>query len=171
LHDADQGAVAQADEGRGVDSVEEPGLVGGEDTLLLRFMPAGKAVPSFDRQWLALVLTAQLFVGAFLGVAAQVLLFVVVIFHIMPWFGLGLLDMARDLAEFDLSGRVLSAFWLTRDAQWEGHMNRRTTSVVACVMITASPAFAADVTSDRLVNAAVRLIWESPESHSLGGLV
>jgi hypothetical protein len=30
LHDADQGAVAQADEGRGVDSVEEPGLVGGE---------------------------------------------------------------------------------------------------------------------------------------------
>jgi hypothetical protein len=66
--------------------------VPGLPTMLLRFMPAGKVVPSFDRQWLALVLTSQLFVGAFLGVAAQVLLFVVVIFHIMPWFGLGLLD-------------------------------------------------------------------------------
>ena len=35
MHDADQGAVSQADEGRGVDSVEEPGLVGGEDLAAL----------------------------------------------------------------------------------------------------------------------------------------
>jgi hypothetical protein len=36
-----------------------PGL----PTLLLRFMPASKAVPAFDRTWLALVLTCQVFVG------------------------------------------------------------------------------------------------------------
>ena len=28
-------------------------------------MPAGKAVPAFDRTWLALALTCQVFVGAF----------------------------------------------------------------------------------------------------------
>ena len=43
-----------------------PGL----PALLLRFMPAGKAVVTFDRIWLALVLACQVFVGAFLGVAA-----------------------------------------------------------------------------------------------------
>src|SRR5712675_2233195 len=40
-------------------------------TLLLRFMPAGKVVPAFDRRWLALVLTVQVFVGASFGIAAQ----------------------------------------------------------------------------------------------------
>jgi len=31
----------------------------GLPALLLRAMPAGKAVPAFDRTWLALVLTCQ----------------------------------------------------------------------------------------------------------------
>jgi hypothetical protein len=85
--------------------------VPGPPALLLRFMPAGKAVPPFDRQWLALVLTSQVFVGAFLGIAAQAFLGIVVIFHILPWFGLELLDTARDVAEFDLPMRVMRVFW------------------------------------------------------------
>jgi hypothetical protein len=48
--------------------------VPGLPALLLRFMPAGKAVPPFDRQWLALVLTSQVFLGAILGIAAQAFL-------------------------------------------------------------------------------------------------
>jgi hypothetical protein len=84
--------------------------VPGLPSLLLRFMPAGKAVPPFDRQWLALVLTSQLFLGASLGIAAQAFLAIVVIFHILPWFGLELLDTARDVAEFDLPMRVMRLF-------------------------------------------------------------
>jgi hypothetical protein len=78
--------------------------VPGQPTLLLRFMPAAKAVPPFDSQWLALVLTSQVFVGALLGIAAQAFLAIVVIFHVLPWFGLELLDTARDVANFDLPG-------------------------------------------------------------------
>src|SRR6267154_5899584 len=75
-----------------------PGL----PALLLRFMPAGKAVPAFDRTWLALVLTCQVFLGAFLGIAAQFVLAIGVIFYVLPWIGLELLDTARAVAEFDL---------------------------------------------------------------------
>jgi len=84
-----------------------PGL----PALLLRFMPAGKAVPGFDRTWLALVLTCQVFVGAFLGIAAQFALAIGVIFYLLPWMGLELLDTARAVAEFDLPMRVLGLWW------------------------------------------------------------
>jgi hypothetical protein len=50
-------------------------------------------------------------VGALLGIAVQAFLAVGVIFYIMPWIGLGLLDTARDVADFDLPGRVLRLFW------------------------------------------------------------
>jgi hypothetical protein len=80
--------------------------VPGLPSLLLCFMPAGKAVPDFERRWIALVLTLQIVVGAILGVAAQAFLIIVVIGYVMPWFGLGLLDMARDLAAFNLPLRV-----------------------------------------------------------------
>jgi hypothetical protein len=46
-------------------------------------MPAGKAVPAFDRTWLAL-LTCQVFVGAFLGIAARFSLAIGVIFYVLP---------------------------------------------------------------------------------------
>jgi hypothetical protein len=85
--------------------------VPGLPALLLRFMPAGKAVAPFNRPWLALVLTSQVFLGAFLGIAAQAFLVIVVIFHVLPWFGFELLDRARDVAEFDLPGRVMRLFW------------------------------------------------------------
>jgi hypothetical protein len=84
-----------------------PGL----PALLLHFMPAGKAVPAFDRTWLALVLTVQVFVGAILGIAAQFVLAIGVIFYVLPWMGLELLDTARAVAEFDLPMRVLGLFW------------------------------------------------------------
>ena len=84
-----------------------PGL----PALLLRFMPAGKAVPAYDRTWLALVLTCQVFVGAFLGIAAQFVLAIGVIFYVLPWMGLELLDTARAVAEFDLPMRVLRLWW------------------------------------------------------------
>jgi hypothetical protein len=35
-----------------------------------------------------------------------VLLAVVVIVYVMPWFGLGLLDMARDVAAFNIPARI-----------------------------------------------------------------
>src|SRR5258706_16268915 len=74
-------------------------------------MPAGKAVPAFDRTWLALVLTIQVFAGAFLGIAAQFVLAVGVIFYVLPWIGLELLDTARAVADFDLPMRVLRLWW------------------------------------------------------------
>ena len=74
--------------------------------MILRKLPPGKAVPDFDRTWIALVLTLQIVGGAILGIAAQALLIVGIIGHVMPWFGLGLLDMARDVATFNLPSRV-----------------------------------------------------------------
>jgi hypothetical protein len=74
--------------------------------LLLRFMPPGKAVPDFERRWIALALTLQVAVGAILGIAAQALLLAGVIFIIMPWLGLGLLDMSRDVALFNVPLKI-----------------------------------------------------------------
>jgi hypothetical protein len=45
-------------------------------------------------------------VGAALGIAAQVFLVWVIIGHVMPFFGLSLLDMARGVADFNLPARV-----------------------------------------------------------------
>ena len=85
-----------------------PGLA----ALLLRVIPADKAaMPKFDRLWLALVLTCQVFAGAFLGIAAQAFLAFGVISYILPWLGLGLLDTAREVAAFDLPTRLLRLWW------------------------------------------------------------
>jgi hypothetical protein len=63
-------------------------------------MPAGNAVPTFERTWLAPVLTCQVFVGAFLHRSAV-------------RFGnrRHLLDTARAVAKFDLPMRVLGLWW------------------------------------------------------------
>ncbi len=85
-----------------------PGLA----ALLLRVIPADKAaMPMFDRAWLALVLTCQVFAGAFLGMAAQAFLAVGVISYILPWLGFGLLDTAREVAALDLPTRMLRLWW------------------------------------------------------------
>ena len=57
-----------------------------------------------------LLLTAQLALGAALGIAAQIFLVWVIIGHVMPFFGLELLDMARDFAAFNLPARVGQLF-------------------------------------------------------------
>jgi hypothetical protein len=83
--------------------------VPGVPSLLLRFMPANRAVPTFDRAWIALVLTLQIIGGAILGVVAQILLVVAVLGYVMPWMGLELIDMARALAACDLPGKLIEA--------------------------------------------------------------
>ena len=75
-----------------------PGLT----SVLLQFLPVGRAVPAFNRAWIALVLTVQVFLGAALGVAAQFLLLVGVIGYLLPLLGLELLQTARDIAAPDL---------------------------------------------------------------------
>lgn len=71
--------------------------------LLLRKLPSdGKTVPSFDRAWIAVVLSLQNMAGVIFGLAAQALIFVVVIVYAMPWLGASLLDMARAIAALNL---------------------------------------------------------------------
>jgi hypothetical protein len=85
-----------------------PGLA----ALLLRVIPADKAaMPMFDRAWLALVLTCQVFAGAFLGIASQSVLAIGVISYVLPWLGFGLLDTAREVAAFDLPTHLLRLWW------------------------------------------------------------
>jgi hypothetical protein len=74
--------------------------------LLLQWIPADRAVPQYKRQLAAIGLTAQVFAGVLLGVAAQVFLLWGVIFHLMPAIGLDLLVMARTIAEYDVPGRL-----------------------------------------------------------------
>jgi hypothetical protein len=66
--------------------------------LLLHWVPEGREVPDYRRPLAALVLTGQMYSGAFLGLAAQGLLAWGLIFHVMPWVGLDLLAMARAVA-------------------------------------------------------------------------
>jgi hypothetical protein len=83
-----------------------PGLPG----VLLRFMPDRGGVLKWERAWIAAVLTFQAGAGAALGIAAQVFLVVVILGYIMPFFGLELLDMARDVAAFNLPARMGQLF-------------------------------------------------------------
>ena len=81
-----------------------PGL----SPLLLRFMPEGKSPATFDRSWMAMVLALQVVLGAILGVAAQALLALLLIWLVMPAIGLDLLEMARALANLDLPTRIIA---------------------------------------------------------------
>jgi hypothetical protein len=74
---------------------------------LLAYLPAYDAVRTFDRAWIAAVLTGQVALGAILGVAAQLFLAYGLIFHAMPAVGLGLLDVARNLAALDLPMQLI----------------------------------------------------------------
>jgi hypothetical protein len=78
--------------------------------LLLRKIPTQGNVPKFDRTWITTVLTAQVAAGAALGIAAQAILAVIIIGYVMPFFGLELLDMARDVAAFNVPARVGQLF-------------------------------------------------------------
>ena len=80
--------------------------VPGVPALLLKFMPADRAPTAANRGWIATVLTGQVFFGAFLGVAAQVLLIWGIGYYLMPKVGLSLLDIARATADFDLPTKI-----------------------------------------------------------------
>jgi hypothetical protein len=67
-------------------------------------------VLKWDRHWIATVLTGQVAAGAALGIAAQVVLVWVIIGHVMPFFGQELLDMAREVADFNLPAQVGQLF-------------------------------------------------------------
>ena len=82
----------------------------GVPSLLLRFIPERGNVFKWDRHWIATVLTAQVAAGAARGIAAQVFLVWVIIGYVMPFFGLELLDMACDVAAFNLPARVRQLF-------------------------------------------------------------
>jgi hypothetical protein len=78
--------------------------------VLLGFMPTATAVPAFDRAWIALVLTFQVIGGVILGLAAEALVAVLAIGHLMPWVGLELLGIARDVAACNLPMRLWLLF-------------------------------------------------------------
>jgi hypothetical protein len=80
--------------------------VPGLPSLLLQYMPAGRAVPAFDRAWVAFALTGQVAMGIVLGVLAQAFLAVVLIGYVMPAFAIDLLDLARYMADLDLPMRL-----------------------------------------------------------------
>ena len=73
---------------------------------LLRFIADKVSLFKWDRHWIATVLTTQVATGTALGIAVQVFLVWVIIGHVMPFFGLELLDMARGVTDFNLPARV-----------------------------------------------------------------
>jgi hypothetical protein len=77
---------------------------------VLQYIPKRGGVLKWDRHWIATFLTAQIAAGAVLGIAAQVSLVVAIIGYVMPFFGLEFLDMARDVAAFNLPARVGQLF-------------------------------------------------------------
>jgi hypothetical protein len=83
----------------------EPGV----PSLLLKFMLANRAVPAFDRTWIATFLPLQLVGGAILGIVVQFALVYAVFCYVTPWPGLERLDIARAVA-FHLPGGI--AAWL-----------------------------------------------------------
>ncbi len=78
--------------------------------LLLQWIPEGQAVPDYRRPLAAIGLTTQMFAGVGLGIAAQAFLVWGLIFHVMPWAGLDLLDMARAVADFNVPRHVWRVF-------------------------------------------------------------
>ena len=81
------------------------------NTALLRAMPPQRAPRSFDRDWIAAVLTAQVFLAGLLGIAAQAFVVYVVIGLLLPAFGLDLLGLARAVAAPDLPGTLVAGLF------------------------------------------------------------
>jgi hypothetical protein len=75
--------------------------------LLLDLMPEGGMVSPQNREWISVLLTAQVFVGAAIGVVAQVVLAYVVIGWVLRLFGLDLLELARAVAPLDAPGPII----------------------------------------------------------------
>ena len=80
--------------------------------LVLHKMPERRAPASFDRAWIAWLLTGQIYLGILFGVAAQFFLLYVVIGLILPVFGFDLLDLARETAAAGIPGRMMGLLGL-----------------------------------------------------------
>jgi hypothetical protein len=74
---------------------------------LLEKMPEAKAPAKHDRRLITLALTGQWFVGAALGIGAQVGMAYAMIVWLLPTFGFDLLELARLVAAPDLPGVLI----------------------------------------------------------------
>jgi hypothetical protein len=83
--------------------------VPGLPQALLHVMPAAGGVPTYDRAWIAAVLTLQAAFGAVLGVSVQAAVAWALFVYAMPAAGLGLLDLASSLERLNLPWRLI---WL-----------------------------------------------------------
>ncbi len=81
--------------------------VPGVSALLLRYMPVGHAVPTFDRTWIAAMLTAQWAIGGVLMLVAIAGLTWIVA-TLVPEMGEWFLDYARWVAAIDLPGHAVA---------------------------------------------------------------
>jgi hypothetical protein len=81
--------------------------VPGLSPWLLDYLPAARAVRTYHRAWIAAVLTGRVGLGVIIGMAVQTILAYGLIFYAMPAVGLGLLDVARDIAAPDLPMRLI----------------------------------------------------------------
>jgi hypothetical protein len=86
--------------------------VPGLNPLLLRYIPVGKAVPAFDRAWIALILTVQILGGAILGIVVQICVATILVAHVLPLVRLELLAICRAIESFDLPTRIGHFFFL-----------------------------------------------------------
>jgi hypothetical protein len=75
-------------------------------TRLYNLMDSTGPVSDFNRIQIAALLGAQVVGGIVLGIAAQTLLAFALFRYAMPSLGIGLLDLARLVANFDLPGRL-----------------------------------------------------------------
>lgn len=73
---------------------------------LAGWVPVDGKLPAYKRQPVAIGLTLEMFSGALLGIAAQVLLAWGFVFHLMPRLGLDLLDLAGAVVDFNVPARI-----------------------------------------------------------------
>jgi hypothetical protein len=73
-------------------------------------MGSSGPVSEFHRIQIAALLGSQVVVGVALGIAAQASLVFILLRYAMPSLGIGLLEMARSIAAFDLPGRMIGLF-------------------------------------------------------------
>lgn len=81
-------------------------------SLLSKMPPGGgdDAVHRFDRFWIGLLLSFQIFIGIFLGIFVQAVLAWYLIAYFMPVVGLDLLSMARSVADADVPAKLFQLF-------------------------------------------------------------
>jgi len=81
----------------------------GIQSLLLRFMPEDKPVLVWDRHWIAAILAGPIIIGPLYAIGAFPVA-VVSVAYVMPWIGLGLLELAQILIAYDLPLRLIQLF-------------------------------------------------------------